>query len=117
MSQLFEGFSRATVRQSQQDAAPRHMVPIELVLPEPAATGEAPGNAMPEDADSRGAVEINTAVKSEQTRSVMVQPPPSLAFSRVERPQQPGRREISRPGRPARRHSRATRTEIFASNQ
>lgn len=77
MSQLFEGFSRATVRQSQQETAARHMVPVELVLPEPAATGEAPDNAMPEDAHSRGAAEINTAVKSDQTRSVMVQPPPS----------------------------------------
>jgi len=73
MSQLFEGFSRATVRQSQQDTVPRHMVPAELVIPEPSEAAEALGNAMPEGL--RETVEIKKGLESDKTRSVMVQPP------------------------------------------
>lgn len=75
MSQLFEGFRRTTVRPSEQDAVPLRRIPVELVLPDPEATVEEPGSEMPEAADSRGTVEIGPAVKSDQARSVMVQPP------------------------------------------
>jgi capsular exopolysaccharide synthesis family protein len=77
MSQLFEGFSRATVRQSQQDTVPRHMVPAELVIPEPSATAEALGNAMPEGTGLRETVEIKKGVENDKTRSLVVQPPPA----------------------------------------
>jgi capsular exopolysaccharide synthesis family protein len=77
MSQLFEGFSRATIRQSQQDTVPVDMVPAELVLPEPTATAEVLGDAIPEEGILRGTVEIKRAADSDKTRSVMVQPPPT----------------------------------------
>jgi capsular exopolysaccharide synthesis family protein len=77
MSQLFEGFSRATIRQSQQDTVPVDMVPAELVLPEPTATAEVLGDAIPEEGILRGTVDIKRAADSDKTRSVMVQPPPT----------------------------------------
>jgi capsular exopolysaccharide synthesis family protein len=77
MSQLFEGFSRATVRQNQQDAVPMHLVPAELVSPETSATAEALGNAIPEGDDLRRTVEIKQVAESDMARSVMVQPPPT----------------------------------------
>jgi capsular exopolysaccharide synthesis family protein len=76
MSQLFEGFSRATVRQSPKDAVPLEMVTNELVMREPSATAGAPVNATPEVAGSRGPVEIKKMVESDKARTVMVQPPP-----------------------------------------
>jgi capsular exopolysaccharide synthesis family protein len=75
MSQLFEGFSRATIRQSQQDTVPMDLVAAELALPEAPAKAEGPANAMPEGASMRGTVEIKKAATSDKTRSVMVQPP------------------------------------------
>jgi protein-tyrosine kinase len=75
MSQLFEGFSRAAIRQSQQDTVPMDMVAAELVLPAAPAKAEVPGNAMPEGASLRGTVEIKKAAESDRTRSVMVEPP------------------------------------------
>jgi capsular exopolysaccharide synthesis family protein len=75
MSQLFEGFSRATVRQTPQDAVPLDMVAAELVLPEPAPTGELLKNATPDGGGSRRTVDIKMTVESDQARSVMVQPP------------------------------------------
>jgi capsular exopolysaccharide synthesis family protein len=77
MSQLFEGFSRATIRQSQRDTVPLDMVPTELVLPEPSETAEVLGNRIPEGAGSRGTVETKMTVESDKSRSVMVQPPPT----------------------------------------
>jgi len=77
MSQLFEGFSRATVRQTPQDTVPLAMVTAELVLPEPSPTVEALNNAMPDGGGSRRTVDIKMAVESDQARSVMVQPPPT----------------------------------------
>jgi capsular exopolysaccharide synthesis family protein len=77
MSQLFEGFSRATIRQNRQDTVPVDMVPAELVLPETPATAEKPGTAMPEEAGLRGTLEIKKAVDADKTRSVTVQPPPA----------------------------------------
>jgi len=77
MSQLFEGFSRATIRQSQRDTVPLDMVPTELVLPEPSETAEVLGNGIPEGAGSRGTVETKMTVESDKSRSVMVQPPPT----------------------------------------
>jgi capsular exopolysaccharide synthesis family protein len=73
MSQLFEGFSGATIRQSQQETAPVDMVPAER-LSQPSATAEVLGNAMPEGGGLRGTVEIKK-VDNDKTRSVMVQPP------------------------------------------
>jgi capsular exopolysaccharide synthesis family protein len=77
MSQLFEGFSRATVRQNQQDTVPMHLVPAELVSPETSATAEELGNAMPEGDDLRGTVEIKKVAENDKARPVMVQPPPT----------------------------------------
>jgi capsular exopolysaccharide synthesis family protein len=77
MSQLFEGFSRATIRQSQQDTAPLDMLPAGVVLPETSATAEVLGNAMPEGADLRGTVEIKKVAESDKTRSVTAQPLPA----------------------------------------
>jgi capsular exopolysaccharide synthesis family protein len=77
MSQLFEGFSRATIRQSQQDTVPVDMVPAELVLPEPTATAEVLGDAIPEEGILRGTAEIKRVADSDKTRSVIVQPPPA----------------------------------------
>jgi len=77
MSQLFEGFSRATIRQSQQSTVPLDMVPAELGSPETSATDEKMGTAMPEEAGFRGTVEIKRAVDGDKTRSVVVQPPPA----------------------------------------
>jgi capsular exopolysaccharide synthesis family protein len=75
MSQLFEGFSRATIRQSQQDTVPFDMVPAELVLPETSGTAEMLDTAMPEGAGLRDTVEIKNVVDGDKSRSVMVQPP------------------------------------------
>jgi capsular exopolysaccharide synthesis family protein len=77
MSQLFEGFSRATIRQNQQDTVPMHIVPAELVSPEPSEAAEVLGDAMPEGTDLRGTVEIKKVAESDKTRSQMVQPPPA----------------------------------------
>jgi capsular exopolysaccharide synthesis family protein len=75
MSQLFEGFNRATIRQSQQDTVPVDMVAAELVLPEGPAKAEVQGNAMPEGASPRGTMEIKKAAEGDKTRSVMLEPP------------------------------------------
>lgn len=74
MSQLFEGFSRATIRKSQQDIVPLDMVPAELVSPEPPETAEVRGIAKPEGTGLTGTVEISRVVESDKTRTVMVQP-------------------------------------------
>jgi capsular exopolysaccharide synthesis family protein len=75
MSQLFEGFSRATIRQSQQDTVRMDLVAAELALPEAPAEAEVPANATPEEAKLRGAVQIKKAAESDKTRTVMAQPP------------------------------------------
>ena len=77
MSQLFEGFSRAAIRQSQQETVPVDMRPAELGLPETSPTAEMRGTAMPGGAGSRGTVEIKRMVDDDEARSVMVQPPPA----------------------------------------
>src|SRR5580658_164418 len=78
MSQLFEGFSRATVRQSPQDTVPQDMVTAELVSPEPSPTGEVLSDTPPESIGSRRTVDIKMATERDQARSVMVQPPTTL---------------------------------------
>jgi protein-tyrosine kinase len=65
MSQLFEGFSRATIRQSQQDRVPVDVVAAEL-----------PGNAVREGTGLE-TVETKRVVEGDKTRSVMVQPLPA----------------------------------------
>jgi protein-tyrosine kinase len=77
MSQLFEGFSRATVRQTPQGAVPLDMATAEVVLPEPSATDEDLNHAMPDGSGSRRMVDIKMALEGDQVRSVMVQPPPT----------------------------------------
>jgi len=74
MSQLFEGFSRAAIRQSQPEIVPMDMLPAERVSPEPAETAEVLGVAKSEGAGLTGTVEINKVVESDKTRTVMVQP-------------------------------------------
>jgi capsular exopolysaccharide synthesis family protein len=63
MSQLFEGFSRARIRQSQPGTVP---------LAEPSEAAQARNSAMPEAIGFEGMAELN-----EKARSVMVQPPPA----------------------------------------
>jgi capsular exopolysaccharide synthesis family protein len=75
MSQLFEGFGNATIRQNRQDTVPLDMVPAELVLPEPSETAEVLGDAIPEGGSLRGTVEIKKVAESDKTRSVVVLPP------------------------------------------
>jgi capsular exopolysaccharide synthesis family protein len=79
MSQLFEGFSRASIRPNQQDTVPLDMVTAELVLPESSAMDGVQGSAMPEVAVAgpRGTVEIKKLTDNDKTRSMMVQPPPT----------------------------------------
>src|SRR5579862_4761420 len=77
MSQLFEGFSRATVRQTPQDTVPLDMVTAELVLPAPSPAGEPLGDARAESSGTRRTVDIKMTTESDQGRSVMVQPPPA----------------------------------------
>src|SRR6476646_8965895 len=71
MSRLFEGLSRARMKQSQSD-----MVPADLVQPEPAAA-EVPSETLPTAIGARGTVEMQKMFESEKTRSMMVQPPPT----------------------------------------
>src|SRR5580704_12529462 len=68
MSQLFEGFSTARIRQSQPGTVP---------LAEPSEAAEARNNAMPEALGLKGMAEAKKLSESEKTRSVMVQPPPA----------------------------------------
>jgi len=77
MSQLFEGFSRAAIRQSQRETVPVDLGPAELGLPETSPTTEMLGTAMPGGAGSRGTAEIKKVVDDNKTRLVMVQPPPA----------------------------------------
>ena len=77
MSQLFEGFSRAAIRQSQRETVPVDLGPAELGLPETSPTTEMLGTAMPGGAGSRGTAEIKKVVDDDKTRLVMVQPPPA----------------------------------------
>jgi hypothetical protein len=74
MSQLFEGFSRATIRQSQQDIVPIEMVPAELVSPELLETVEVGGVAKSQGAGIAGAVESKKMAESDNTMTVIVQP-------------------------------------------
>jgi len=74
MSQLFEGFSRATIRQSQPEIVPRDMVQPELVSSEPLETPEVLGIAKAEGAVLAGTVEMNQAFENDKNRTVMVQP-------------------------------------------
>jgi capsular exopolysaccharide synthesis family protein len=74
MSQLFEGFSRATIRQSKPDIVPMDMVPAELASPEPPETADMLCTAKSEGAGFTGTVEINKVVENDKTRTVMVQP-------------------------------------------
>jgi len=60
------------MNQSQSD-----MVPADLVLPEPAAAAEAPGESLPAAIGARGTVEMKKMFESERTRSMTVQPPPT----------------------------------------
>ena len=60
------------MNQSQSD-----MVPADLVLPEPAAAAEVPGESLPAAIGARGTVEMKKMFESERTRSMMVQPPPT----------------------------------------
>jgi len=75
MSQLFEGFSRTTIRQSQPNTVPLDMAQPELVLPEPSEEAESVNSGMPEATGLRAAVEPKKGLESEKARSVTVQPP------------------------------------------
>ena len=68
MSQLFEGFSRARIRQSQPGTVP---------LAESSEAAEARNSAMPEAIALKGMAEPKKLSESEKARSVMVQPPPT----------------------------------------
>jgi capsular exopolysaccharide synthesis family protein len=68
MSQLFEGFNRARIRQSQ---------PATVPLAEPSESAEARNGAMPEAMGLKGLAEPKKLSEGEKTRSVMVQPPPA----------------------------------------
>ena len=77
MSQLFEGFSRASIPQGQHGKVPLDMVAEELVvLPEPTAAAEDLGNAAAE-ADRlslSGFAETDKIGDDDRTRLVMAQP-------------------------------------------
>jgi capsular exopolysaccharide synthesis family protein len=75
MSQLFEGFSRATIQHRQPAAVPLDMGPVELGLPEPPETAEVQSDSTPEANGSRGTVESKKVLESEKARGLMVQPP------------------------------------------
>jgi capsular exopolysaccharide synthesis family protein len=75
MSQLFEGFSRATIPPSQRDKVRLDMVPAEIVLPQSSETTEVLSDGMPEALGSKRTVETKKAIEGDQARSVMVQPP------------------------------------------
>ena len=74
MSQLFEGFSTARVRQSQPEIIPRDLAPAERVSPEPLETPEVMGTAKLEGARLTGTDGINNVIDTDQARTVMVQP-------------------------------------------
>jgi capsular exopolysaccharide synthesis family protein len=77
MSQLFEGFSRASIPQSQHGKVPLDMADAELVvLPEPTAAAEDLGNAVAEAAGHRlsGSAEIDKIGDDDRVRLVMAQP-------------------------------------------
>ena len=74
MSQLFEGFSTARVRQNQADLVPRDMSPAERVSAEPLETPEMLGKAKLEGSGLTGTLEINRLAESDKTRMVIVQP-------------------------------------------
>jgi capsular exopolysaccharide synthesis family protein len=77
MSQLFEGFSRASIPQGQQGKVPLDMVAAELVvLPEPTAAAEDLGNAAAEAAGHglSGSAERDKFGDGDRTQSVMAQP-------------------------------------------
>jgi capsular exopolysaccharide synthesis family protein len=77
MSQLFEGFNRATVRQTPQETARLDRVTADLVLPEPSPISDVLSNTTPESSGTRRTVDIKIKVESDQARSVIVQPPPA----------------------------------------
>jgi protein-tyrosine kinase len=80
MSQLFEGFSRASIPQSQQGKVPLDMVAAELVvLPEPTAAAEDLGNGGAEVAEHglSGSAETDKVGDGDRTQSVMAQPSPA----------------------------------------
>src|SRR5580692_5729668 len=68
MSQLFEGFSSARIRQSQPGAVP---------LVESSEAAEGRNSAMPEAIGLKGMADPKKLSESEKARSVMVQPPPA----------------------------------------
>jgi capsular exopolysaccharide synthesis family protein len=68
MSQLFEGFSTARIRQSQPGTVP---------LAEPSEAAEVRNSAMPEAVGLKGTAEPRKPSESEKARAVMVQPPPA----------------------------------------
>jgi len=77
MSQLFEGFSGATMQPRHPAKVSANMVPAEVVPPEPTELAEAPSNEMPEESGSNGTVERKKMLEVEKGRSVMAQPLPT----------------------------------------
>lgn len=80
MSQLFEGFSRGSIPQSQQGKVSLDMVAAELVvLPKPTAAAEDRDNAAAEAAGHglSGSAERDEIGDDDRTRSVMAQPLPT----------------------------------------
>jgi capsular exopolysaccharide synthesis family protein len=77
MSGLFQGWSRAAIQQGQPDVVLPDMVLPGLGSPEPTEPAEALGNSIPATIGARGIGEHKTMLETDQTQSVMVQPPPT----------------------------------------
>lgn len=80
MSELFEGWNRATSKQSHVEAVPLEWAPAELiaddlVVPDPPKAAEVSRNAMLGANGPGETVEAEKTFETERTQSVMVQPP------------------------------------------
>jgi len=76
MSQLFEGFGKGQIQQSQPNTLSPDTVPADLAPPESAETVEAQDSAMPKTNGSREMRETKKVLIIEKARSVTIQPPP-----------------------------------------
>jgi protein-tyrosine kinase len=74
MSQLFEGFSRARIPQSQTEKVPFDIGPAELIEAHSPETPEVLSDGAPVGNGSKRTVEAKKALESDKTRSVMGQP-------------------------------------------
>ena len=117
MSQLFEGFSRATIRQSSRTLFRWTWFLLNWFHLRPRKRRKCWAMRCRQATGVRGTVEIKKVFETDKTRTVMVQPPPTSRLVAWSDPNSLGAEKFRALAVRLDAHAQATRAEISASDQ